>query len=170
MPSNLGRRNNKREVLEKARELHENILKRRTTSVNSALREWVAKKGGEIQYTTGTNSESLCVESRDNFIMKLPFDSSGKRDNFTIAHEIGHFLLHCDVEQNPGEPAKFNRGGGGTDPMEWEANWFAAELLMPEDAFRAAAKENNDAASLAASFEVSPSAAEVRMKALGIIR
>lgn len=48
------------------------------------------------------------------------------RDRFTIAHEIGHFILHCngyslcrtDKEVRPFE-----------DP-EWQANTFAAEFLV----------------------------------------
>src|SRR3984893_7027392 len=59
------------------------------------------------------------------------------RQNFTIAHELGHLLLH-DQEQ-----LHIDRGfrvrlrddvsSQGTDEAEREANLFAASLLMPRE-------------------------------------
>lgn len=52
------------------------------------------------------------------------------RDRFTIAHEIGHYLMHRDVnlalsrlENHTQVPAYQN--------SEWQANTFASALLMP---------------------------------------
>lgn len=61
---------------------------------------------------------------------------SETRQRFTIAHEIGHLLLHAP---KTGEPVHFDEvfmrrdplSAQGTDPHEMEANLFAAELLMP---------------------------------------
>ena len=52
------------------------------------------------------------------------------RDRFTLAHELGHFLLHRDgaitmARMKPGAKIPPYR-----DP-EWQANAFAGELLMP---------------------------------------
>ena len=47
---------------------------------------------------------------------------------------------------------------------EWEANWFAAGLLMPESEFRVTM--NNGASYNAAKFNVSKRAAEVRISNL----
>lgn len=50
------------------------------------------------------------------------------RDRFTVAHEIGHLLLHDGVV------AVYPRGEASHPPYrdsEWQANTFAAELLMP---------------------------------------
>lgn len=56
------------------------------------------------------------------------------RQRFTIAHEIGHLLLH-DVEVHFDRDFKVRRrdavSSAATDPAEIEANRFAAELLMP---------------------------------------
>ncbi len=55
------------------------------------------------------------------------------RDRFTIAHEIGHYFLHADevvVARNENSIYK-----AYTDP-EWQANKFAAELLIPSDLTR----------------------------------
>lgn len=60
------------------------------------------------------------------------------RQRFTIAHEIGHFMLHDDVLQKGMHVDKvitmLNRdpaSSTGTVNLEIEANQFAAELLMP---------------------------------------
>ena len=55
------------------------------------------------------------------------------RDRFTIAHEIGHYFLHADelvVARSENSIYK-----SYTDP-EWQANKFAAELLIPSDLTR----------------------------------
>lgn len=62
---------------------------------------------------------------------------SSTRQRFTIAHEIGHLLLHGDEEIHIDEKRNtFGRrdeiSSQATDPREIEANQFAAELLMPE--------------------------------------
>lgn len=57
------------------------------------------------------------------------------RQRFTIAHELGHFLLHQSdpLHVDRAVQAKFRNelSKQGTDLDEIEANLFAAELLMP---------------------------------------
>jgi len=58
------------------------------------------------------------------------------RKRFTVAHEIGHFVLgHNDAPRDTPE----NFSASTTDSRERSANQFAAELLMPENAVRQAA-------------------------------
>ena len=58
------------------------------------------------------------------------------RRRFTIAHELGHYLLHegelahFDGER-PGLRVHLRSDSGSSNDMEREANLFAAELLMP---------------------------------------
>ncbi len=64
-----------------------------------------------------------------------------QRQRFTIAHELGHYLLHKGVEvhvdHTGGMPMTYmmnlrgQRASEGTDDEEREANCFAAEILMP---------------------------------------
>lgn len=62
------------------------------------------------------------------------------RRRFTIAHELGHHILHREYLTNNVHVDKFvqavlprNRfSSEGVDSKEIEANSFAAELLMPE--------------------------------------
>lgn len=64
--------------------------------------------------------------------------SAGRR-NFTLAHELGHYLLHR--QDHPGGLQCTNRNmaawDGARNRIEAEANTFASYLLMPLDDFRA---------------------------------
>jgi Zn-dependent peptidase ImmA (M78 family) len=60
------------------------------------------------------------------------------RQRFTIAHELGHFLLHeghmVHLDENRGAlriNLRSSESARGEDNDEKEANLFAAELLMP---------------------------------------
>lgn len=54
------------------------------------------------------------------------FDIPGDRQRFTVAHELGHLVLHAHLGQ-PAAPAE-------AAAMEREANRFAAAFLVPGDA------------------------------------
>lgn len=56
------------------------------------------------------------------------------RRRFTVAHEIGHYVLHDDELHV--DRFRDDRSETGTDAKEVEANAFAAELLMPEAVLR----------------------------------
>jgi hypothetical protein len=79
-------------------------------------------------------------------------DEPPERRRFTIAHEIAHWVCH-----RHGVPSRcdLDAGAAARDPREREANTFAAELLMPADAVRAAHGHGLDAEELAHRFAVS---------------
>jgi len=52
------------------------------------------------------------------------------RDRFTLAHELGHFLMHQPENISFARTGIDNKIDAYRDP-EWQANTFAAELLMP---------------------------------------
>jgi hypothetical protein len=87
------------------------------------------------------------------------------RRRFTIAHEIGHFVLHPEYSRTDG-------GGAVTEAgrmEEREADAFAAELLMPDHLMREAVREQGlDVALLADRFEVSRKAMQARLGSLGL--
>ncbi|MCB1473940.1 MAG: ImmA/IrrE family metallo-endopeptidase [Rhodobiaceae bacterium] len=61
------------------------------------------------------------------------------RQMFTIAHELGHWILHRDIfladpESYPVMPRFTNPDA--SDPLEEEANHFAANLLVPNRLLR----------------------------------
>ena len=99
----------------------------------------------------------------DKIILTLPNDTSIVRDNYTIAHEIGHLVLGHSIEDMR---SQYNREITDEDR---QANIFAAELLMPKDLFRVVCREcRYNVYSIGDRFDVSPSAAGVRMSILNI--
>lgn len=114
---------------------------------------------------------------KDSFtIIISPFQNE-QRKNFTIAHELGHLFLHMgyrtnfEVWKNQDE-VKYRRFG--STEQEYQANEFAAALLMPAEDFGKAihelAVENKvNMALVAERFNVSLSAAINRGRFLGII-
>lgn len=132
----------------------------------------VKNLGGTIEIAdpdaTDVNYGSIVAEN-DRFVISLPLDSSPSRDRFTLAHELGHLLLHYRYRRlEMGENIPRMRANRfGDDPAEYEANWFAAAFLMPGKTFRAvySALEGSIPA-IADRFKVSQSAAAVRAKSL----
>lgn len=52
-----------------------------------------------------------------------------ERQQFSIAHELGHLLLHR--LNTDAQPNVYHRGGANSSPqIEWEANEFAAALSV----------------------------------------
>lgn len=96
----------------------------------------------------------------------------GPGERFTIAHELGHFVLgHVNDEHRTYRDEASNFSTGAVAPVEREANSFAASLLMPERLVRFAigGRGYNTLASLAALFGVSEVAMRWRLVDLGIV-
>jgi len=110
-------------------------------------------------------SEAALVPVGDGHAIELRGRSGERRLRFTIAHEIGHFLLHR-------EQAVAERGGATNQASarrEREADEFAAELLMPDDLVRQAVLEDGaDVRRLADRFDVSTQAMSLRLRHLGL--
>lgn len=83
------------------------------------------------------------------------------RQRFTIAHEIGHYLLHRDV--GPFEDGLLFRREAQFNPREREANEFAALLLMPEMETQNVYRQNGNILDVAKAFGVSRQAAQYRL-------
>lgn len=83
--------------------------------------------------------------------------------NFTIAHELGHWLLHNDRRKE--YVLKLScPNGGEDDPMEKEANTFAAELLVPMKELMEYKKKGISNKELAKMFFVSEKVIEHRLE------
>ena len=68
------------------------------------------------------------------------FDANPGLLRFTYAHEVGHWLFHCE-DARAGNLAMFENGriwcrDGSADPTEIQANRFASFLLVPTDRLR----------------------------------
>lgn len=104
------------------------------------------------------------------------------RQRFTIAHELGHFLLHeqekLHVDRRFQVKLRDGNSSKGENEEEKEANLFAAELLMPmqflqQDLAEVEALDlEGDAtiSELAKKYEVSAQAMAFRLAYLGYIQ
>lgn len=103
------------------------------------------------------------------------------RQRFTIAHELGHLLLHERDDLHIDRHFRIRRrdevSAQGTDDAEMAANAFAAALLMPADLLAAdlagrALDLEDDAAirHLATRYRVSQQALTLRLTNLGFLR
>ena len=74
-------------------------------------------------------------QNRKTAVIGVNANHHSNRQNFTIGHEIGHFLLHegNEVHVDRGFQIKLRgiNAKQGIDIDEKEANLFAAEVLMP---------------------------------------
>lgn len=88
------------------------------------------------------------------------------RQRFTIAHELGHYILHRN-QQTDFVDSTYFRKEDTQNSMEFEANRFASELLMPSSSFNYYKTNiSNDINDIAIHFGVSPLAVSVRSKQL----
>lgn len=100
------------------------------------------------------------------------------RRRFTAAHELGHFLMHRERMGRFRADAQILEEADVADPLEREANRFAAELLMPKEICEARALELKAkygtcprgvlAYRLASELLVSREAMRYRLKSLGV--
>lgn len=144
-------------------------------SAGCDLESLVAKLGGKLEYQDfweleNSDSGSITVEPDSSFTVYLANHTSTTRDRFTVAHELGHLVLHyllpkaTDPDGNWGlKAARF-----GTGITEFEANQFAACFLMPKQQFVDVFERfDRDIVETADFFGVSVSSASVRAKSLG---
>jgi len=90
------------------------------------------------------------------------------RKRFTCAHELGHYVRRAGEDEFEYVDYRSPLASEGFAPEEVFANQFAANLLMPEDEVRKAAKGSSPLWRLAQSFGVSPEAMKFRLKNLRI--
>ena len=83
----------------------------------------------------GTAEVQIGNDKSRRFIL-LNEDDSKERKAFTVAHELGHFFLHCNDNQNFFERYHSNeKQSPYQKKIENEADFFAANLLLPAFVF-----------------------------------
>jgi hypothetical protein len=81
---------------------------------------------------------ALYVQKKFVAISTMLLDQSSEgRFCFTCAHEAGHWMLHRHLAETAhrygsDEAAVFCRAKNAKEPVEWQADYFAGCLLMPE--------------------------------------
>ena len=107
---------------------------------------------------------------RVNAAEAMSGDTPTRRQRFTIAHELGHWICHAHGAADPATTfcrAK-DLSQDADRTLEREANVFGAELLMPEAAVRDAWGAFPGPAGLAERFGVSALAAQWRLYSFGL--
>lgn len=119
-----------------------------------------------------------------NITMLINANDHAFRKRFTIAHELGHYVLdhytdeadhtdqHIDLYRTGGEPVLSTEAPAGrpaSRPEEVQANLFASALLTPAELVRDRFEETNDVDQLARIFQVSPEAMGIKLGRLGLI-
>lgn len=165
-PSNLSRLS--------VEKLAESISKKINYTPNIPIPTLVSRFGGRLSikdFSESNEDGSILIKSEEDFEIFIPAHTSPLRDRFTVAHEIGHYVLHFlwAKTKNPDLGAVYATRYG-SNRAEWEANWFASAFLMPSSDVREFCEnENLSIADMSGHFSVSPSAAKLRLNRLGLL-
>jgi hypothetical protein len=137
------------------------------------LRVAIARLHGKISYLPesvdglGVDGSLVVSPGAKQFWVFLPRTAIPAQTTFTMAHEIGHLVLHYPLANPINETATFARYGISKE--ERQANRFAAALLMPRDGFKAIwAETGKDSLATAVRFGVMPVDVELRAESLGV--
>lgn len=91
--------------------------------------------GPVIKSTFHDENNAACVKQEQSWLIFVDVRDGSRRQAFSIAHEIGHIT---DPERASIEyRCEISEWGVTAREKETECNAFAAELLMPEETFRA---------------------------------
>ena len=104
-----------------------------------------------IEKSSPDDDSGMIYINGDDVIIGLNKDHHENRKRFTLAHEIGHLVLHKNllmgsthVDKKFG--VKLNRdkrSSLGKDFLEIQANQFAAELLIPRELLKLDIKDSS---------------------------
>lgn len=133
----------------------------------------------------GKDLSGILYRDDNDTIIGVNSEESPQRKRFTIAHELGHFMLHegnkLYVDQNFRVNFRDINSSSATDMNEIEANAFAAALLMPDkivkDTFYSVTSNGIDSFSdyseeivlLSKIFNVSQTAITIRLGKLDLL-
>ena len=147
------------------------------TEVPVPVEDIVEKLGIRISYAPSDEYSGMLIRKEDGgTLMGINSLEKPPRMRFTIAHELGHFLL----EKSSVSIDYRNKYHDSDKPIqEKKADFFAANLLMPEQFLRRDFKKavrakvsvflEEDLAALAESYNVSREAMKWRLTNLGLL-
>jgi Zn-dependent peptidase ImmA (M78 family) len=163
--------------IKKAREKAVEILDQHNVIKAPVPVERLAKKlGASVRFSPFDDSLSGMITIKDGaIIIGINALHHPNRQRFSIAHELGHLVLHRDFITNRVHVDKsfaLHRdevSASGEDRLEIDANAFASELLIPREWLRREISADVDLeddralASLAKQFRVSKVALQNRL-------
>jgi len=129
----------------------------------------------------GEAVSGILVVGNDHSTIGYNISQSPVRQRFTIAHELGHYVLHSQkealfIDRNYSVFKRDQQSETGEQMIERQANQFAAALLMPKFLVEEELKsihidlgDEQGLKSLADRFAVSAQAMSLRLVNLGLI-
>jgi Zn-dependent peptidase ImmA (M78 family) len=133
-----------------------------------------------IRYAFKDDISGVLLIEEDKATIGIDKRSSHVRQRFTLAHEFGHYILHATKSNTFVDNVFYRKKSEGytskEEKIEQEANYFAANILMPENLIKKEISnldcdlhDDITISSLAHKFEVSSSAMTFRLINLGLI-
>jgi len=132
--------------------------------------EKIAQVLGFKVYETDFDNDSISGKVINTHEVKEIYvaDEAFERQRFTIAHELGHIILHHKPNQEVKE-IDYRTSSSTFNRKEFQADAFAAALLMPKEIVKKVWNSLNDVDDLATYFKVSKAAASIRLLNLKLI-
>lgn len=156
--------------MQKIRDEHRQIIEASHGELPVKLSALARQLGVRVVASTlpvGISGELRPV-TEDEFTISINRHDSQKRQRFTVAHELAHFLLHRDQIGNGIKDDVLYRSGL-SDTREAEANRLAADILMPMEQVRrklanyGGVPSEDVVSKLAMDFGVSDAAMRIRL-------
>lgn len=163
-------------ILSKIEKIAEDVLNQMKLNTTPVPVEEVATK---LQIKIGREPSDdfsgILIRKDGKALIGVNSTESHVRQRFTIAHELGHFILHPQKEAFV--DYRDNQKDIMRTPREKQANAFAAALLMPRTRLMKDVKTKfksgiyeEDLAELADEYEVSTEAMKYRLLNLNLIK
>jgi hypothetical protein len=111
-------------------------------------------------------ADTIDVRGPGDFTIYLSKIGGLLNNRFSIAHELGHYVLHSKLGKFP----LIAQNNGEDEAAEWEADCFAAALLMPPKEFRRLWQRQPNGRIMASKFLVPPDVAELWSETLNLDR
>lgn len=129
---------------------------------------------------SGTLSGMLHKSDKNRAVIGVNSLHAKTRKRFTVAHEIGHLVLHKEasfhIDHKFPIALRSEASSLAVDEKEIEANQFAAELLMPRfllmkdiDSLPSEIEVEEAIDKLARQYQVSSQAMTIRLSSLGVV-
>lgn len=94
------------------------------------MKSWLPKLGVIAVFKEMTDKFSgMALKTGDYRFIIINSEHRVSKQHFTIAHELYHLFIQEDFTYEFSNAGQFNK----KNKIEYEADWFAAYLLMPED-------------------------------------
>jgi hypothetical protein len=140
-------------------------------ALETDLHDLVKQNGGDIHYIDYAEfsrrrdvfENSIYVRCEGDFDMILPLHATRSENRYTIAHELGHYVLHAK------KGMCYARRSGGDSQLEHEADCFALGFLMPAVLFKHMIAKYPLSRDQSIVFRVPEDIVEARKRSLGIM-